>query len=67
MDPKQQQKPEELFKFIESNPTDRMYVYMFIVNTCELVGNLDPIHIIAVTEAYKIMTDEDLFKFSKTI
>lgn len=44
-----------------------MYLYMFIVNTCELVENLEPIHIIGVSEAYKTMSDEDLYKFSKAI
>jgi hypothetical protein len=37
-----------MFKFIESNPTDRLYIYLFITNTCEIVEGLTPTHIITI-------------------
>ena len=37
-----------MFKFIESKPTDRLYIYLFVVNTCEIVKDLTPAHIVAV-------------------
>ena len=45
IDPNQKTKPEELFSFINSPPTEKMYVYFFITNTCELVEGLEKIHI----------------------
>jgi len=48
-----------MFKFIEQNQSDKIYIYMFIVNTCELVNSkiesnkLEPIHVITVSEFYK--------------
>jgi len=31
---------------------------MFIVNTCELVSKLEPIHVITVSEFYKVMNED---------
>jgi hypothetical protein len=37
-----------MFKFIESKPTDRLYIYLFITNTCEIVEGLTAEHIICI-------------------
>ena len=37
-----------MFKFIESKPTDNLYIYLFITNTCEIVKDLTPEHIIHI-------------------
>lgn len=60
-----------MFKFIENNTSDKVYIYMFIVNTCELVGKdviidgeviegkkLEPIHVICASEFYRVMNDD---------
>jgi len=69
-----------MFKFIENNTSDKIYIYMFIVNTCELVGKdiiiddeviegkkLEPIHVICASEFYKSMNDDQVKHFSKLI
>lgn len=69
-----------MFKFIENNTSDKVYIYMFIVNTCELVGKdiiidgeviegkkLEPIHVICASEFYKAMNDDQVKYFSNLI
>jgi hypothetical protein len=59
-DPQDKQPEAEMFRFIDSNPGDRLLIYLFITNTCELVEGLTPQHIFVVCEFYKQMTDVQL-------
>jgi len=53
-----------MFNFIDNGANDRIYLYLFITNTCEIVEGLTPAHIITICQLYRQMSDEQLKAYS---
>ena len=61
-DPTEKMPRKLLVDFIDENKNNKIYIYSFIVNTCEIVKDMSKEHVEAVSHLYKYLDEAEAFQ-----